>query len=559
MSQSSESHHAEREHFFGAAKKVAGVTVVSRVLGMVRDMAIASLGADAQTGAFVLAYTVPNLFRRLFGEGALAGAFVPVFTETAERGGAPAAGRLFANALGLLTALLMVLTVLIELGLLAWWLISPAGHERAFLLTLTAIMLPFMVFICLLALASSVLNCRGHFAYPAFAPIIQNVIMIGAAWGLAPLLFIPTEPQLVVIALSVSVAGVAQVAGALWLVRRGGDPVAPRLTPVEPGVRSMAVLMLPTVLGLGIPQISVLFERIVIRLFSATPGHPTLHVFGREFALPLLEGAQMHVYAALQLAQFPMGVLATSLGVGVFPLLSRYAVRQDWPNFTGALNRAVRLALMEGLAAGTGLFLLAEPITRLIYRHRRFTDADAQETAGILAAYVLGTWAMCLYLILSKVFFALKEPRRPLKTLGVMAVLNLLLASALAWAPGVGAKAFGLATATTMSLTVIVLMAMLRRRLGPLGGRRILASVTRSLIACAVMGVVVAALKQLLTGWCIRAAIFGLRIHVSDLWLIVGAGVPAGVATFVLAAWALRAPELGELLGRKEPAPPAPV
>ena len=554
MSDKAQQEHHEREGFFRAAKLTAAVTLLSRLFGMVRDMAIASLGATTETSVFVAAYRIPNLFRRLFGEGALSGAFVPVFTETAEREGQESANRLFANAHGLLAAFLTGVMLVIQLALVAWWWLQashaqangtpPWPWDRQLLVMLTVVMLPFMPAICVLALGSAALNCRGHFAFPSFAPIILNIVIILGAWVAAPLLFSDVIGQLYVIAGSVTVAGIAQYLVMLRVLRAMGLPLRPTLTPVQPGIRAMLVLMAPTVLGLSFPQLASLFEVVVIRWFSATDQQTTTTLLGHTLDLPLHKGAQVYVYCASQLYQFPMGVLAISLSVAVFPLLSRYAGRGDMANFRDSLNRAIRLSLVEGLAAGVGLFVLVEPITALIYQRRRFTAHDVQETAGVLMVYLVGMWAYCTYQIMVRAFYAIKEPRRPLKVIAVMAVAAMVMDLTLIWIPGMGAKAFGAATALSMSLTVAVLAVMLRRRLGRLGGRAIMLSAVRSLAACAVMAGVILALRWWL----------GPR----PAWLVVLVCVPVGGLAFMLTAWLLRAPELREFLaGRREVAQPS--
>jgi len=207
VNQPPQDQHAERERFFGATRVVAGLTMLSRVFGMVRDMAITSLGASRMTSAFVLAFKIPNLFRRLFGEGALSAAFVPVFSETDETGGFEKARRLFANALGLLAVTTSAIVVAIWLALLVWGGVFPGQPDRQLLLRLLGLMLPFTVTTCLLALGSAALNCKGRFAYPAFAPVLLNIFVILAAWAAAPMWRQRTETQLTVIAASVTAAG----------------------------------------------------------------------------------------------------------------------------------------------------------------------------------------------------------------------------------------------------------------------------------------------------------------------------------------------------------------
>jgi putative peptidoglycan lipid II flippase len=525
----------EREHFFGGAKTIAGLTLLSRVLGMLRDMAIVWMGARWQNDAFQFAFAIPNLFRRLFGEGALSAAFVPVFTEASEQAGPERARRLLANAMGLLSVCLLIIMLLAMGGFVVWSACSPHRPDRQFLATLSILMLPFMVTVCLLALGSAALNCRGHFAYPAAAPILMNLCIIAGAWLVAPLWKADRAGQLTVIAVAVSVSGVLQLAGVLWLLNRHGFDLRPTVWPVQEGVKRMLKLMAPMVLGIGFLQISSLFDYVIAWFFSVREFSPTIVLWGHEFHRPLSEGVLVRVVAAQRLYQFPMGVLAISLGVAVFPLLARYASRGDLPNLRDSVNRAMRLAMMEGLATGAGLFLLAGPIVNLIYRHGDFRQTDAAGSAFILRMYVLGLWAYCTHQIILRAFYSLKDPITPLKVSCGMAAVYMVLVSVLIWVPQVGAGAFGLTAAFTFSLNVLILAWLLRRRIGRIGGRRLLASALRSGVSCAVMGGVVLLLRRVLAG-------------ASD-GLVVAAGVPAGAAAFVATAWLLKAPELGELLG----------
>jgi len=229
-----------------------------------------------------------------------------------------------------------------------------------------------------------------------------------------------------------------------------------------------------------------------------------------------------------------MGVLAISLAVAVFPLLSRYASRGDMDNLRSSLNRALRLTLMEGLAAGVGLFILAEPISRLIWVRDRFTPADAQASAFILQMYTLGMWAYCSRQILLRAFYAMKDTRTPLiMALGGM-VLNLALVLTLIWMPGIRGGAFGLATAVAASAEAVCLAVYLRRRVGAYIGRSLVASVARSVACSAIMGVAVWAVARITEPYGVGA--------------VVAAGVVTGGVVFLLAAKLLRAPEPAELL-----------
>ena len=242
--------HREREHFFSSAKVVAGITLVSRVFGLFRDMGVTSLGANRLTDAYGLAFQIPNLFRRLFGEGALSSAFVPVFTDTVEKDGFEKASKLLANAMALLAVFLLAVMLLVEIVFVVVALL-PGSADRQFLMMMATIMFPYMVTVCLLALGSAALNCRGHFAFPAAAPIIFNIVGIVAAWWIAPMLKGNLQGQLVIVAFSVIIAGLIQLIAILWLLRRSGFSIRVRLTPVEPGIVPIIKLLMPVLLGLG--------------------------------------------------------------------------------------------------------------------------------------------------------------------------------------------------------------------------------------------------------------------------------------------------------------------
>jgi putative peptidoglycan lipid II flippase len=524
--------HKEREHFFNAAKVVAFITLISRVFGFVRDLGITSLGATRYNDAFGLAFKIPNLFRRLFGEGALASAFVPVFTEVHEKQGTEKARLLLANAFAILAVFLAVLLVIGEVIFLIYSFV-PGPKDRQFLMLVAIIMYPYMFTVCLLALCSAALNARGRFVFPAFAPVLFNIFGIIAAWWLAPLLDV-LQHQLILVAFSVIIAGVVQLAAVIWLLKRYDMFLWPRLKPVEPGIKQILTLLAPVLMGLGFLQFSEFFQDVVAWNLTTTELSSTLNILGLSLPRPLTEGVIVRVSAARAFYQFPMGVLAISLGVAVFPLLSRYAARNDMPNLRDAVNRAIRLSLTEGFATGVGLFVLAEPIM-MIYARRKFTMEDSMQAAFVLKMYVIGMWAYCSYQILARAFYACKDTKTPLKVSCALAVFNLILLLSLIWIPSIGPGAFGLSTTITFAINVMVLIFILRKRLGLLGGRKILACVIRSAIACVAMALVIYLLK-----W---------KLMPSGYIIVLSVCVPVGAVVFVGMLWLLKAPELYEFIG----------
>lgn len=536
MADKAHEENKERERFFSAAKMVAGITLISRIFGLFRDMGITSLGANRSTDAYGLAFQIPNLFRRLFGEGALSSAFVPVFTDTAEKSGFEKASRLLANAMALLAVFLTAIMLIVEVGFVVAALL-PGPADRKLLMMFATIMFPYMVTVCLLALGSAALNCRGHFAFPAAAPIIFNIIGIIAAWWIAPLLKGNLSGQLIIVAVSVIAAGVVQLIAVLWLLRRSGFSIRLRLRPIEPGIKPILKLLMPILLGLGFLQISELLQSIISWNLTATAESPDISIFGWVLHRPLTAGVITRVNAARALYQFPMGVLAISLGVAVFPLLTRYAARNDIVNLRDSINRALRLALMEGIASGIGLFILAEPIVKVIYARRNFSPADAAQAAFVLQMYVIGMWSYCSYQILARSFYSLKDTTTPLKVSCALAVVNILMLVTFVWIPWLGAGAFGLSTAITFAANSCVLVHLLRKRLGLFGGRKIFVSVVRSVIASALMAAVVYLMQWHMKG--------------RPDWIIVAACVPAGVIVFIIVARLLGAPEIAELRSPK--------
>jgi putative peptidoglycan lipid II flippase len=294
-------------------------------------------------------------------------------------------------------------------------------------------------------------------------------------------------------------------------------------------------LLAPVLLGLGFLQISELLATIISWNLTAVSAHPTINIFGWVLHRPLTAGVIVRVNAARALYQFPMGVLAIPVGVAVFPLLTRYAARGDIRNLRDSINRALRLALMEGTATGVGMFILAEPIVKLIYTRRNFTAADAAQSAFILKMYAVGMAAYCSYQILTRAFYSFKDTVTPLKISCWLVFLNLAMLVPMLWIPSLGAGAFGLSTSITFTINAVILMYLLRKRLGLFGGRKILISVARMVAGCAVMA----------------AVVYLLRYQLGDVrnWIVVTVCVPAGAITFFAVVWLLGAPEMGELMG----------
>ncbi len=533
--------HKEREQFFSAAKLVAMITMLSRLLGMVRDIAIISLlGASRKTDAFWTAFAIPNMFRRLFGEGALSAAFVPVFTEAGETSGWDRARLVLANATALLAMLLATILVIGEVGLAISLYFIPAGSDNALLLQLIMLQLPFMFTVCMLALGAAALQSKGHFAYPAFAPVILNIVLIAAAVVVYLLDLGASLPGFVVLSLAIVLTGILQLVGVVWLLKRVNLAIVPRFRPILDETKRMARLLLPTMIPLGVVQICSLMDRLYVWIMTATDKVPDLHILGWKIAKPLSEGVVVRIYAAERLYNFPLGILAISLATAIFPLFARYAARNDITGLRNTTNRAIRLCIFLGVPAGAALILLAGPSITAIFRHKNFSHDDVGAAAFVLQMYSVGMWAYFLNHILLRAFFAQKDTRTPVIASIWRAAANIVLVAVLVFTP-LNAGAVGLATAITSSATVLFLTWVLHRRMGHLGLKTILASIARTAIATVAMAIPMYFISRWWQG--------SDKSTWTSLTTVIVGGL-AGGGVFLAAAASLRCPELRELRGK---------
>jgi len=532
------------------AKSLAGGTLVnavctfsSRILGLLRDVATGALFGLRAAGvmdAFAIAFRIPNLFRRLFGEGALSAAMVPVLSRYLHTRDKPSAWRL-ASIVLTVSALALVAITLAGEGVI--WLLWAAGQgsgRRDLVLGLTATMLPYAILICLVAEVSAVLHTLKHFAFPALAPVVLNVCWLTAVVLVAPAIADRPEQQVYVLAVAILVAGGIQLAMQALPLSRFGFQYRPRLELREPGFRQIIRTMAPMALGLAIVQINVLADSLIAWFFSSPGGSAdTLYLLGRSVAYPMATGAAGSLYFAERLYQFPLGVFGVALATAIYPLLSEHAARGEHHRIPGDLAQGLRLVLFVGLPTSLGLMLLADPMVILLLQWGNFSPEDAARTARVVAFYGLGVWAYCGNLILVRGFYAIGDTRTPVKVGACMVALNLLLNLSLIWVLAEGGLA--LSTAVCAAIQLGILSLLVRRRLGALGAGAIGVSALRWLAASIVMGVVILVLLVVLP-----PAPAGARFWLRALRV----GVPIGVggAVCLIVARLLGATEIRELL-----------
>ncbi len=486
-----------------AAAVVSGATLVSRVLGFLRDLLVAQVfGAGPATDAFFVAFRLPNLFRRLVGEGALSSAFIPVFTEYLTLRSRDEVLRMFRAVAGGLIAVLALLTLLGVLGApLLVRAMAPGffadAARGALTVRLTRVMFPYLFLVGLAALAMGMLNATRHFVTPALAPVMLNLAIIGAIFGIAPRLAEPVFG----LAAGVLVGGLGQLAIQLPALARRGFLVAPRADPRHPAVRRIVHLLAPVAVGQSATQLNILVDTIIASFLAG--------------------GSVSYLYYADRLVEFPLGVFGIAIATAVLPTLAEQAARRNRDALQGTLSFALRLAAFITAPAAIGLFVLREPIVRVLYQRGEFGPAETAGTAWALGFYALGLVGFGSVKIGAQAFYALGDTRTPVKVaIGAM-VLNSILALSLAWPLRHGGLA--LATSAAATANALTLAWLLRRRLGgapPPGAR---AGWARIVAASAVLAAALAAATWLVPPPVGRIAEAGWLLAV-----IVGSGLLYG-------------------------------
>lgn len=411
---------------------VSGMTMISRILGFVRDVVIArAFGAGLYTDAFFVAFRLPNLLRRVFAEGAFSQAFVPILAEYRTQRGAGETRQLVNHVAALLALALFCVTLIgVLTAPLIIYVTAPgfANVPEKFDVTvaLLRVTFPYILFISLASLAGAILNSFGRFAIPAFTPTLLNVAFIVFAVWLAPWF----DPPVMALAWAVFVGGLLQLGFQLPYLARLGLLPRPRLALGDPGVWRVLKLMGPAIFGVSIGQISLLINTI--------------------FASFLITGSVSWLYYADRLMEFPTGVLGVALGTILLPSLSRSFAENSTEEYSHLLDWGLRLTLMLALPAALGLAILAVPLIATLFHHGQFSAHDVRMSSQALTAYSVGLVGLILVKVLAPGFYARQDIKTPVKigvvTLALTQLMNLafiypLRHAGLALAIGLGACA----------------------------------------------------------------------------------------------------------------------
>jgi putative peptidoglycan lipid II flippase len=494
---------------------VGGMTVISRVLGFVRDVMIAAvLGASSVTDAFFVGFRVPNMFRRIFAEGAFNAAFIPLFAKRLHSQGDAAARAFAAQALSGLTLVLVVFVVLAEIAM-PWLMLllapgfadDPDKYHLAVLLGRIA--LPYLVFMSWVALYTGLLNSLGRFAAAAFAPSLLNVVLIAVLLGLV---VTGTGEQTiagVALAWGVVLSGLLQVAIVTFAAVRAGLRLKLERPTLSPDMKRLVQLAVPGMIAGGMAQITIVISTIIASLQDRVVSW---------------------LYYADRIFQLPLGLIGVAVGVVLLPDLSRKLRSGDTRAVIDSENRALEFSLLLTVPAAVALFIASWPIMRVLFERGAFTTVDARATADMLAALALGLPAYVLIKVLQPSFFAREDTKTPMIYAGIAMTANVALCFVLFVI--LGAVGIAIATSLTGWINVVLLAMELRRRgefeLDEAFRRAFLGIV----LASAAMGAVLWWLTATLDPW--FAPERGLLIQVAALIALIAAGLLTYLVTGVL-------------------------
>lgn len=392
-----------KSRLFRSTMVVSSMTMLSRILGLVRDVVLlAVFGAGGLMDAFLVAFKIPNFLRRLFAEGAFSQAFVPVLSEYKEKYSLQQVQILVSRTSGALLLVLSMLTVLVIL--IAPWVVTlfaPGFAEQPDKFAITAELLrltfPYLLFISMTAFASGILQSYGRFAAPAFAPVLLNLCMIGGALIFAPMFDTP----IMALGYAVAIAGLLQFLIQLPQLWQQKLLVAPKVDFKHEGVRRILKLMLPAIFGVSVTQINLLLNTV--------------------FASLMIGGSVSWLYAAERMSELPLGLIGVAIGTVILPSLSKSEAQKDDVSFKKTIDWAARLIILVGVPASAALFILADVLMQALFLRGEFTLRDSQMSALALRSMAGGILGFMLIKIFAPAFFARQDTKTPVK-IGIISV-----------------------------------------------------------------------------------------------------------------------------------------
>jgi putative peptidoglycan lipid II flippase len=520
------SDRTEKENVSRAAGTVGFYTLLSRILGLVRDMVLAYFfGSKMAADAFFVAFRIPNLLRRFFAEGSLTIAFIPVFTETLTQKSKQDA---FELARAVLTLLSLVLVVVTILGvLLSPWIVriqaygfGASGAKYELTVLLTRITFPYIFLVSLVAFFMGVLNSLRHFAAPAAAPILLNVGIIAGAMWISPRL---SEP-IVGVAIGVIIGGILQVLLQIpWILQKGFS-LRPLWMPGHPAVKRIGLLMVPAIFGSAIYQVN--------------------QFIGTLLASFLTQGSISWLYYADRIVEFPLGVFAIAISTAALPSLAKQVAGKDLSEFRETLGHSLRLVFFITTPATVGMIILRVPIIEVFFQRGAFDHVTTLMTAQALLFYSLGLWAFSASRVMLSAFYAFQDTKTPVQVATITMIANVLLSLLLMGPLRHGGLALALSLSSTVQLLFLIFI--LRARGDLLDLKSMVSSAGKSLAASAVMGIVLYDLNR-------RWLAAGEPVIFWSHALALTGVICVGVAVYFLMARIFRCREISSVLDMVKP------
>jgi len=518
-------------------RQIAYLTALSRVFGFIRDMAYSHFfGANALLDAWTIAFKIPNLARRLFGEGAASASLIPVYSEELHKN--PEQAKQLVNTVVTILFVLLAAVVLIGQGVI-WgyykFFTDSSTSDTRLVLELTSIMLPYMLLVCMVAILAGILNVHRHFAAPAAAPIVLNIFIIGTILLTGWAFKLRGREQLFFVAVAVLIAGVVQIVMQLPPLRRYHVSIRPAWQIHSDAFRKIIILMGPMIIGLTVTQINTLADDLIAWWFSSSPEKGLSFVLlGRDIQYPLERGSVSHLYFAQRLYQLPLGVFGISLATAIFPVMSSYAARKDFSGLVRTVSQGLRSTIFIAIPATIGLVAIAKPLISLAFQHGQFSANDTILVTWTLLFYALGLCGYFAQQVLTRAFYSMQDSFTPTRSALYAVAANIFLNLTLIWVWGTAGLA--LSTAICSYLQVVILVLVLRRRLG----------------SSILDGFASALLKTIVATLCMSATIVAM-LWLSKNWadiLILLLVVPSAAGVYLLTAKLLHIKELALLTPR---------
>ncbi len=514
----------ERKALTARAGIVAAGTLVSRALGVVRESVMAAYFDKAMIDLFVVAFTIPNALRGLFAEGAASAAFVPIYSELRAHEGPHRAKEFHARAVGVLMVVLLALSIAGVLG--APWLVTAfaSGYRQdaarfADAVTLARWTFPYIFFMGMAALSAGVLNANRYFAVPALTPALLNVVLIAAPLTLIPIAISLGMPPIGALAIGALIGGLLQMIAQWPALMRAGLWVRARPAWTDPAIQKAIRLLGPVAAGLGVYQINLMLARTL--------------------ASYLPEGSQAYLWFGTRLIEIPQGVFALAFATALLPTLSDLVARGENDELRRTFTFAMRSMLFIALPASALLFVLAEPLVVAFFMRGAFGYGEAIETSRSLAWQAAGVWAIASVRVVVPVFHAYGDTRTPV----IASVVNLVIFAALGITLSQVVAHVGIAIAISMAgvVQLVVLLALLRRKITRIGLVELTKSALRIALACVLMSATAFTIARL-GRWEDGASLMDVAVLVLALL--------SGALIYVGTSWALGAPELAPVVAK---------